>query len=369
MNLSKRLEYFIKGIFASLLRSLLEQPAKNLQPPYHHILFLRFDVLGDMILSLPVFRATRRLLPESKIDVLCSMKNHVLLKGTSLADHLYIFQKNPLKILSLILEIRKKKYDLIINLVTRPSFTFGVVARLGGPAAVRLAGDQDEFSYFYNRIVELPPKSDIHMQKRKFLLCNEIIKEDKSDTIIPWVEYGADIKTSVEQLYLQCLTDLGLNYNQSKVIAINLSAGLARREWTLDKNVDLLKNLIPKYKNKIDGWIVLTNPAKPNEATELVRLVDSSRIIAIPPQSDFRIIMEFLTYVTALITPDTSVTHAASAKGTPVLVMTIGENVKIWDPLGVVHEIVFSDDYFSLKSLPVDKVIVGFENLMQRLKI
>jgi ADP-heptose:LPS heptosyltransferase len=369
MNLGKRLEYFLKGIAASLLRALLEQPAKIPQPPYHRILFLRFDVLGDMILSLPVFKATRRLLPDTRIDVLCSMKNHVLLKGTSLADHLYIFQKNPLKILRLILEIREKKYDLIINLVTRPSFTFGVVARLGGPVAVRLAGDQEEFSYFYNRIVELPPKSEIHMQKRKFLLCNEIVKEDNSDTVIPWVEYSADIKKSVKKLYKQCLTDLGVDPQRSKIVAINLSAGMARREWTLDKNVDLLKNLIPKYKNKIDGWVVLTNPAKPDEATELVRLVNSSRIIAIPPQSDFRIIMEFLTYVTALITPDTSVTHAASAAGTPVLVMTIGENVKIWDPIGVIHEIIFSDDYFSLKSLPVDKVIAGFENLMQQLKI
>ena len=200
-------------------------------------------------------------------------------------------------------------------------------------------------------------------------MCNEIIKEDNSDTVIPWVEYGAEIKTRVGLLYNQCLSDLGLDSNRSKIVAINLSAGLARREWSLDKNVQLLKNLITKYKNKIDGWVVLTNPAKPNEANELVRLVDSPRFIAIPPQSDFRIIMEFLTHVAALITPDTSVTHAASAIGTPVLVMTIGENVKIWDPIGVIHEIVFSDDYFSLKSLPVDTVIEGFENLMQQLEI
>jgi hypothetical protein len=77
--------------------------------------------------------------------------------------------------------------------------------------------------------------------------------------------------------------------------------------------------------------------------------------------------MEFLSLVTVLITPDTSMAHAASAMGTPVLVLTIGENVTVWDPIGVTHTIVFSDDPFSLETLPVEKVLDGFDYLMREI--
>ena len=369
MVFGKRLEHFIKDMAAAFLRKILEQPSQTLQPPFHRILFLRFDVLGDMILSIPVFKTTRSVLPNAEIDVLCSQKNYILLEGTTLVDHLHIYQKNPLRLLTLIWRIRKKKYDLIINLVTRASFTFGLVARLGGPHAVRLAADQEQFSYFYNHIVELPRKSEIHMLKRKFLLCAEIIHDQIRHTDIPWVDFGAAVKHRSRQIYRQVLLDLNIEAEKAKVAAINLSAGLARREWPLEKNVHFLKEAINRYQDKIEAWVVFTDPAKPHEATELVSLVNNPRVRAIPAQSDFRVIIEFLQLVTVLVTPDTSIMHAASATGTPVLALMIGENIKIWDPVGVVNKIVLSDDPFTLKNLSLQKVLEGFDQLMQQIGI
>jgi hypothetical protein len=50
-----------------------------------------------------------------------------------------------------------------------------------------------------------------------------------------------------------------------------------------------------------------------------------------------------------------------------VLVLTIGENVTVWDPIGVTHKIVFSEDPFSLKTLLVEKVVDGFNQLMSNI--
>jgi ADP-heptose:LPS heptosyltransferase len=368
MKIGKRLEHLLKNSIAALLRTVLEQKPEVPQPPYKRILFLRFDALGDMILSFPVYRACRAALPKAEIDVLCSKKNLILLEGSNLADRLFISEKNPLNLIKLIWKIRKRKYDLIINLVTRPSFTFGLVARLGGSKAVRIAADQEQFAYFYNRIIDLPPKTDIHMMKRKFLVCADIINPEISHTDVPWVEYDNQIKKQARQLYDKLKTNFGTQAENIRLSAINLSAGLGRREWPLEKNVRFLQLVIEKYQDKIDAWVVFTNPANPSDAAELVRKVDDQRFIALPAQSDFRLIMEFLLYVTVLITPDTSIAHAASAMGTPVLVLTIGENVTLWDPIGVIHKIVFSDDPFSLEPLAVEKVVEGFDQLMQDIK-
>ena len=368
MKIGKRLEHLLKNSIAALLRTVLEQKPEVPQPPYKRILFLRFDALGDMILSFPVYRACRAALPKAEIDVLCSKKNLILLEGSNLADRLFISEKKPLNLIKLIWKIRKRKYDLIINLVTRPSFTFGLVARLGGPKAIRIAADQEQFAYFYNRIIDLPPKTDIHMMKRKFLVCADIINPEISHTDVPWVEYDQEVKYRAGQLYDKIVTDLNLLPEKTRLAALNLSAGLERREWPLEKNVRFLQQVIEKYQDEINAWVVFTNPANPSDAAELVRKVDDQRLMTLPAHSDFRLIMEFLLYVTVLITPDTSIAHAASAMGTPVLVLTIGENVTLWDPIGVIHKIVFSDDPFSLEPLAVEKVVEGFDQLMQDIK-
>ena len=380
MKFGKKIEHLLKNAVATLLRAVLEQKSNTPKPPYKRILFLRYDALGDMILSFPVYRATRAALPETEIDVLCSRKNVILMEDSNLADRLFIAEKKPLHILKLIRNIRKRKYDLMINLVTRPSFTFGLVARLGGPKSVRIAGDQEQFSYFYNRVIDLPPKSDIHMMKRKFLVCGDFLDSEISHTDQPWVEYNKDLKIQAWNLFNKIVSDFKLDPENSKIAMLNLSAGLERREWPLEKNLQFLKQCVEKYQDKIDVWVILTDPGNPEKARRLVEKVYNlvrtnvgavrepplpHRLIALPAQPDIRVIMEFLPYLKVLVTPDTSIAHAASAMGAPVLVLTIGENVTVWDPIGVKHRIVFSDDPFSLETLPVDKVVEGFDQLMR----
>jgi ADP-heptose:LPS heptosyltransferase len=383
MKIGKKIEHLIKNSVAALLRAVLEQNPKIPSPPYGRLLFMRYDALGDMILSFPVYRAARETLPQAQIDVLCSRKNVILLRGTNLANTLLVSEKNPLNLLKLILNIRRQKYDLIINLVTRPSFTFGLVARLGGPKSVRIAGDQEQFSYFYNRVIDLPPKSDIHMMKRKFLVCKDFLDPEISHTDQPWVEYDMEVKNQARDLFGHIVNDLELELQKTRFAALNLSAGLERREWPVDKYVQFLGQCVEKYKDDIDGWVVFTDPGKPEKANKLVETVNSlvntnveavrepplpKRLVALPAQKDIRVILEFLPYLKVLITPDTSIAHAASAMGTPVMVLTIGENVNVWNPIGVTHKIVFSDDPFSLETLPMEKVAEGFDQLMGKLK-
>jgi ADP-heptose:LPS heptosyltransferase len=77
--------------------------------------------------------------------------------------------------------------------------------------------------------------------------------------------------------------------------------------------------------------------------------------------------MTLLQHLFLLITPDTSFAHAASAMGTPVLDLMIGENVIPWAPVGVPHQVVSSQDPYSLRELPVEDVLHGFKNLLNLL--
>lgn len=364
MGFAKRLEIGFKNTSAALLRSLLSQPPRTPAPPYRRILILRYDVLGDMVLSLPVFREFRRAFPDSRIAALCSPQNAILLQGSGYVDHIYLHYKNPLRTLKLIRELRRNRYDLIVNLVTRPSFTFGLIARLAGPGSLRLAGDQERFGYFYNRLIELPPKRQIHMLQRLFLLSADLLATDLSAVQAPWVEYPAEIQEQAKNLFDQVVRKLSVEANPARVVAVNLSAGLPRREWPPEKYARFLQQAVEKFPDRIDGWAIFTNPRRPEAAATLAASLANDRVTVIPPHSDFRVIMEFLRYVHVLITPDTSISHAASAMGAPVLVLMIGENITVWNPLGVPHQIVLSEDPFSLREVPVETALDKFETLL-----
>jgi len=367
MKIGKSIERGLKNLATKILRAFLSQPLKIPSPPYRRILFLRYDVLGDMILSIPVFKTFRQQYPETQIDALCSTRNYILLEGTDLVDNIYIYERNPIQNFKLIRNLRKSRYDMIINLVTRSSFTFGLVARLSGPHAVRIAADQEQFDYFYNRIIDLPAKSEIHMLKRKFLLCGELIADRVEVTQKPWVSYNKDTKDKAKMLFNDIIEQLEIKTHQPHLAVINLSAGLTRREWPLEKYAQFLQKAIKKYHHKIDGWAIFSDPKKSGQAQKLFELVNNKKVAIIPFQTDFRVIMEFLRLIYVLITPDTSFVHAASAMGTPILDLMIGENINIWDPIEVPNHIILSEDPFNLRDLPVDKVLMGFDKLLTTL--
>ena len=84
-------------------------------------------------------------------------------------------------------------------------------------------------------------------------------------------------------------------------------------------------------------------------------------------ESGERIVVELIRRLFVLVSPDTSIAHAATAMGTPIVDLMIGENIKIWDPIGVPNTIILSKDPFTLHQLPVDDVIKGFDKLIAQI--
>ncbi len=53
---------------------------------------------------------------------------------------------------------------------------------------------------------------------------------------------------------------------------------------------------------------------------------------------------------------------------TPTLALVIGENAKTWSPVGNINEVVVSKDQLSLKDLPLEEVVKGFDLLIRKLQ-
>ncbi len=368
MSLLKSLEKKTKRILSGTLRFFFEQPAREPNLPINKILFIRYGGLGDMILSIPVFKQVKVENPQAKIDVLCDRKNVKPIEGFELITQIFFYEKSFLKTISLIRDLQKRNYDYIINLVVYPTFTFSLISRLAGKNSIRIAADQEEFSFYYNRMIELPPKREIHMLDRLFLLSGDLIQNKKIKSETPWIEYNSTIKSESEKIYENLCSELSVSANESKNVAINLSAGLKRREWSVEKYKKFLDEVIPKYSNEINGWAVFTDPNNLVESENLVSSLNQESVIQIPVINDFRILIELISKFYLIVTPDTSILHAASAMGTPTLALIIGENAKTWSPIGNINEVAVSKDPLSLIELPIEEVVRGFDSLMKKLQ-
>jgi ADP-heptose:LPS heptosyltransferase len=367
MRVGKQLESGLKAATAATLRQLLAQPPRIPAPPFGRLLFMRYGGIGDMILSLPVFRAARARFPDVELDVLCDAKNGGVLTGSRLADHVYFYGKQPQAIAGLVAQLRPRRYDYICNLVVYPSFTFGMLGRLIGPRAVRAGGDQERYGYLYNRLIDLPPKREIHMLERLFLLASDVTGPNVSHVDSPWVTYDDAVQAKAARLYRFARGELAIAADSARIGAVNLTAGLARRSWPREKYAALLRTAVTRHQARIAGWMIFTDPRHPGETAALANELRDLPVVPLPPEEDFRVVMAFLRHVSVLITPDTAFAHAASAMATPVVDLMIGENVTTWRPVGVPHEVVASDDPRHLAELPVEAVLAGLERLLTAL--
>jgi len=119
---------------------------KKASYPFHvskgtKILFLRHDVLGDMITTLPLIRLVKKNFPEAEIHILCTPSNSSVLSYCNVIDQIHIVSPKILTAphvhLKDIRAIRSLEFDIIVNCYTARTSKNGILIRLlSGPNTI-----------------------------------------------------------------------------------------------------------------------------------------------------------------------------------------------------------------------------------------
>ena len=106
--------------FYSLLRTRSSSPVKT-------VLFVPYDAVGDLVITTPVFSQLKKSCPNIVIDVLATQRNYQILKNNPYVRKVYVtsgenilFSKHERQVNKL---IRQQKYDLVVDLWDRVSFS------------------------------------------------------------------------------------------------------------------------------------------------------------------------------------------------------------------------------------------------------
>ncbi len=278
------------------------------------------DAIGDLIAATPIWRAVKQRNPECRIGVITSERNESLLRADRDVNAHYRFaHRRDLGNRSELKRARRDKYEVILNLHFTNLTDYGLVSNYVGPRAIKVTADhhrREMYRLFFNHI-GVRQRHSTHLSIHSLELLAEIVDFVPPLTLSetwPSIIIPNETETQVQEQIKARLPDGCSNY-----IIIHLQAGTAFREWGAQNALLLAQLLIDRYSNHA---VFLTAAPKtlsvaiqelPQNASENIQFFKTS--------DDLLELAALIKHASLVITPETSITHFASAMNTPTVVL------------------------------------------------
>ncbi len=327
------------------------------------ILVIKLRAVGDVLLSTIVLKSLRAAFPSAVIDFMTEPPAKDLLTGNPDISRVIVYDRKARGPLRSLLEVRRARYDLVIDLFGNPRTA--LLARASA-APYRIGFDFRGRRYAYTHRV---PSRGNRVHNTQFNL-------DALEAVgIPIVDRTVPFRFSPEDA--RYIDDFLRGHAPAgkPLIAINAGGGWYTKRWALDRFAALADRLEERF----DVGIVLPwGPGQRAEVEELSRMMAHPSLISLPttlPQ-----LGALFRRCTFVVSNDSGPMHIAAAVGTPVLGIYGPTNPTLQGPYGDNHLVVRREGLECLgcnltkcpighpcmKELTVDKVWQAVEELLKR---
>ncbi|MBS1537417.1 MAG: glycosyltransferase family 9 protein [Bacteroidetes bacterium] len=332
------------------------------------ILILRYDVLGDMIVTTPVFNLLKEKLPEVEIHVLGSKRNIGLLAHDKRISKILCYNGTLKSLLKIRRIGKKEKYDLIFPMVFYKTTNSGLWANwVGGKKAIKVVWANPWRSHFYKYLFNLQIPSD----DKTFLSLS------MSDILVKFVSasFGWQFTKGLSKIKIELAYKHELyakkmfeQFNNRKILLINLSVGHPSREM-LEGTVKLLISKILANNSEI---IILLNaiPIDLYKAKYLCEIFPDS-VHILPHSSDILNFCACINLCDIIISPDTSLIHMATAFDKPIvgLYKNSEKHCKEWGPQHEKAVIIVPDGEKNVSEIEYTSIYEAFNTLNKKYSI
>ena len=354
----KRVELAIRRWIIRTLRHFARPAVSvpiHLQYQRAKFLFVRQDMIGDVLISTPLFAALKSHYPGTVIDALLSPQNDFVLEHDPAIRRRWIYTKGPFSTFTLIRKIRSERYDFLVDLMDNPSATSTLLTLLSG--ARWTVGLEKENAYAYDISMPLLSRRDSHIVDRiARLLIPFGIDPERENLAIRYftssdAEQFADDFLKVKELAGRF------------VIGVNLSAGTDVRFWGERNFISFLSAL---HGSRPEDPVLLLY--KPSDEGRARRIRDAAPWCTLSPRTpSFDHFAALVRHLAVLVTPDTSAVHLASAFQIPSVVLYVQSNkeLRIWDPYRTPCESIVTE-MDNLSIIDPAEVLHAIERLLAR---
>lgn len=326
-----------------------------------NILVIHFGQMGDVILALPALQAIRQRFPAARITVLIGKSSVMIARLAGIFDDEIVVDRVKLrdgnklrslnKIRRLVKEIRRRKFDFIIDLHSLSETN--LLGFLSG-TPTRLYGNRENRSLdFLGKFPLKPPPEDRskHITDRYL----DVLKPLGIKDVPRFVELKP--KDADVELIKNLLREQNVPETEN-LVGLFPGAGHPSRRWSVE-NFAAVYRLLTERENPLQV-IVFLGP----EETDLCREVEN----AFPPETvifDKLAIPQLIAAVSmlrALVSNDTGIAHLCAAVGANLVLVMDKRGTLTFLPLTEKIRVVRSG---TIDEIPVEEVLRAAEGFLK----
>jgi len=351
-----------KKLKAYLLRLLTKK--KNL--PFDlkkskRVLILKYDRIGDMVVTTPIFRELKNAYPNISISVLASEENKDVIRYNPYIDKIYINYKNSiLKDLPTLLKLRKKNFDVSFEL------EHSVIPH----AIIRLKIINPK------KIISIHKDGRYGVKGSELQLYDYFTKKDKKSHFGKiWLDtlffFGIKPGSNKYDFFLSNIErDRAKNFVSSvgnKIkIGINIEGSFPEKSIQKKELEQICRGLYRHCSN-----IVIVILASPNKISKKKKMISELGLDFVIPSYTTETVIDVAALIEQLdliITPDTSIVHIASSFDKPVV--SIHENNKdsfrLWSPSSTLSKTIFAESSYGLFDYSVNDIVKSAADILKK---
>ena len=349
-----------------LLGLMLPGPAETALPspttPDFRVLFIRYERIGDMIMATSLIRNIAMALPGGKVDVLANPATAPVLEGNPHVGNVLVLDRNSMRSYrQLMKRLRRERYTVMVDgrINNKPIFTSTPLLMFAGRARFRVGAGGDSKPRIYNVSVPEWNRVEHYIEGSKQLAIPFGINPEVVDWQ-PEIFLSQGERSGAEERWKEAEALVGKSdtgtVGSSKRLLVNLSASEPKRRWPDGKFIATLRSARDSAPNM--PIVVIGLPVEWESVQAVANAVGALPVLT--PQ--LRDAFALVGAADLVFTPDTSISHAASAFRKPSLVLLKREH-KPYAPWNTPGEIIaWNED--EIHQMPHERVAKALEKLL-----
>lgn len=327
-------------------------PLPDLRARSYRVLIIRDDGIGDLIVSIEVLRAIAESSPTITMDLVSSPQNAPLAKTLPFVNDVIVHKREALyKALPTWRRLRAARYDIVVDArvaVRNVNMqTTCLLLATGAPWKVGIVGRGNDFVY----TVKIPEENHPHWTDQVLAVAEPFGVKPGDRDWRPRLQLSAAARGEANATW----DSIG---GKPRVL-VNLSVGHPERWWPPANYEPVLAKVRERLPNA--AIMLVGMPPELHAAAKIAEKV-GGRAVALSLQQ----VIAVVGTADLLISPDTSVTHAASAFPTPTLTLQ-RQGTAQWSPYKTPGATVFSDDPRRIRDMPPERVVAAVDALISEM--
>ncbi|MBN1383312.1 MAG: glycosyltransferase family 9 protein [Elusimicrobia bacterium] len=267
--------------------------------------------IGDFVEFLPALKALRNRFPEARLVLLTSSRTCSYASSYPFIDHVFGFDGRLRKLLPLILNLRKQRFDLMINFYDLDNWrgALRMAALFWSIGAMyRMGRDTDGRGFFLN--IKIP--EDSNEQVKYAVYFNKFVEFFGAQIVDPnpCLQFSEDDRRFVKEL----LTQNNI-HPQDFIIGLNPGSDRFTRRWYNERFAKAADELINKHGGKV---VIIGSPKDIKLAEEISGLMLHKPVI-LAGKTTVSQLAVLISRFNLFITTNSAAMHIAGISGVPLV--------------------------------------------------